>query len=132
MDGETGLASESNSGWTGGAAYSSFAIRLKTVAKASGSISGTVGAVGTRATPALTPGVGTWGGVPTMSVGECESSRSSSGAWSSGVLMVVIDRDAFEHSNRIVREHSGGAIERDEVRRCALVVDSHQANREAR
>ena len=54
-------------------------------------------------------------------------------AWrGSGVLMVLGHIDVLEHAERVVREDRGRAVERDEVRRGAALVDAHEAHRQAR
>jgi len=48
------------------------------------------------------------------------------------VLMIVADIDVFEHCDGVVREHCGRAIQRNQVRGGAAIVDAHPANGQAR
>src|SRR5262249_51553768 len=48
------------------------------------------------------------------------------------VLMVLADVDVLEHGDGVLGQHGGGAVERDQVRGRAPLVDPHQAYGQAR
>src|SRR5262245_54163373 len=62
--------------------------------------------------------------------GACAGRTSASGR--SLVLMVLADLDVLEHAERVVGQHRRRAVERNQVRRGAALVDAHETHREAR
>lgn len=136
----------------GGCANRSLAKRDTRLVSDTGSKSGSVGAPGTRALAPDAPGVdapaaGSAGVAP--AVGSAALARRSSPGVSpegdapegnarwltpgvSGVLMVVVDLHALEHAQGVVCEHGHGAVQGDQIRGCALLIDAHETHGKAR
>jgi hypothetical protein len=48
------------------------------------------------------------------------------------VLMIVSEFDIIERGNRVIDEHRGGAIQRNQIRRQRVIADAHEAHRQPR
>jgi glutamate N-acetyltransferase/amino-acid N-acetyltransferase len=63
---------------------------------------------------------------------DTDTSTSDTAAIMASGVAGPVDLDAFEHADRILGQRGGRAVQRDQVARGALLVDPHEADRQAR